>query len=144
MNRLRLSGWRHLLRHGWQSVLSVCGITLGVAVVMAVDLSNQSANRAFALAMEQVTGRSSHHISPAVGVLEESLYRDLRVRHGIRSSAPVIEGRVRIAGERFTLLGLDPIAEQPFRPLLPTLGDDAIRQLLVRPDTLILAHSSAQ
>ncbi|MCP5416912.1 MAG: ABC transporter permease [Chromatiaceae bacterium] len=144
MNRLRLSGWRHLLRHGWQSALSVCGITLGVAVVMAVDLSNQSANRAFALAMEQVTGRSSHHISPAVGVLEESLYRDLRVRHGIRSSAPVIEGRVRIAGERFTLLGLDPIAEQPFRPLLPTLGDDAIRQLLVRPDTLILAHSSAQ
>ena len=143
LSRLRLSGWRHLLRHRWQSALSVFGITLGVAVVVAVDLSNQSANLSFKLSMEEITGRSTHHIVAAVGHLDETLYPDLRVRQGIRNSAPVIEGRIAIAGEQFTLLGLDPIAEQPFRPLLPGIGEGAVRQLLLRPDTLILPQSSA-
>ena len=143
VSRLRLSGWRHLLRHRWQSTLSVLGIALGVAVVMAVELSNQSANRAFELSMEEITGRSSHHISAATGSLDESLYRDLRLVQGIRSSAPVIEGRVAILGEQFTLLGLDPIAEQPFRPLLPSIGDSGVRTLLIRPDAVILPLSSA-
>ncbi|MCP4284350.1 MAG: ABC transporter permease [Gammaproteobacteria bacterium] len=144
MNRLRLSGWRHLRRHGWQSVLSVFGISLGVAVVMAVDLSNQSANRAFELSMEEISGRSSHHITTAASYLNETLYRDLRLLHGIRKSAPVIEGIVEIRGEQFTLLGLDPLAEQPFRQMLPTVGDSGIRKLLSRTNALILAQSSAR
>jgi len=144
VSRLHLSGWRHLLRHRWQSALSVFGIVLGVAVVMAVELSNQSANLAFKLSMEQITGRTSHHIVAAVGSLDEALYRDLRLHQGIRNSAPVIEGRITIRGEQFTLLGLDPIAEQPFRPLLPMIGDSGVRKLLTRADTLILPQSSAR
>ncbi|MCP5444964.1 MAG: ABC transporter permease [Chromatiaceae bacterium] len=144
MTRLRLCGWRHLLRHRWQSALSIFGIILGVAVVMAVELSNQSANLAFKLSMEEISGRSSHHILATVGALNETLYRDLRLHLGIRQSAPVIEGRVKIHGEQFTLLGLDPIAEQPFRPLLPSIGDSGVRQLLTRADAMILPRSGAR
>lgn len=144
LSRLRLSGWRHLLRHRWQSALSVFGIVLGVAVVMAVELSNQSANLAFKLSMEEITGRASHHIVAGVGSLDEALYRDLRLQQGIRSSAPVIEGRVVIGDGQFTLLGLDPIAEQQFRALLPMIGDGGVRQLLTRADALILPRSSAR
>ena len=36
-------GRRYLTRHLWQSVLMVVGITLGVAVVVAVYLANTTA-----------------------------------------------------------------------------------------------------
>ena len=42
-------GWRYLLRHPWQTALMILGITLGVAVVVAVDLANASASQAFQL-----------------------------------------------------------------------------------------------
>lgn len=144
MKRLRLSGWRHLLRQRWQSALSVFGIALGVAVVVAVDLANQSANRAFELSMEQISGRATHHILAAVGSLDEEFYRDLRMTLGIRDSAPVVEGVGVIAGEQFTLLGVDLLAEQPLRPTLTATGDGALRELLVRPDALLLPQSSAR
>ena len=55
-------GWRYLTRHPWQSVLMIVGITLGVAVVVAVDLANASASRAFDLSTETVAGRATHEI----------------------------------------------------------------------------------
>ena len=38
---------RYLLRHPWQIGLSLVGVALGVAVVVAIDLANSSAQRAF-------------------------------------------------------------------------------------------------
>jgi hypothetical protein len=48
---------RYLARHRWQSGLSILGIALGVAVVIAVDIANESARRAFDLSIERVAGR---------------------------------------------------------------------------------------
>ena len=50
------------MRHPWQSLLMVLGITLGVAVVVAIDLANASASRAFDLSTEAVAGRATHQI----------------------------------------------------------------------------------
>ncbi len=55
-------GWRYLLRHPWQSALMVLGITLGVAVAVAVDLANASATRAFDYSTDAVAGRATHQI----------------------------------------------------------------------------------
>jgi putative ABC transport system permease protein len=60
-------GWRYLLRHGWQSIMMVLGISLGVAVVVAIDLANASASRAFDLSTESVTGKATHQISAGPG-----------------------------------------------------------------------------
>ena len=40
---------RSMLRHPWQIGLCVLGVALGVAIVVAIDLANASAARAFAL-----------------------------------------------------------------------------------------------
>ena len=45
---LFLAGLRHLLRQRSQALLALTGVTLGVAVVLAIDLANQSAREAFA------------------------------------------------------------------------------------------------
>ncbi len=143
-SRLFRTGWRHLIRHGWQSGLSVLGIMLGVAVVTAVDLANDSARRAFELSMEQVTGGTTHQIVGGPTGIPDHLYTSLRIQQELRPSAPVVEGLVRLRGETFTLLGLDPFAERGFRPVLEVGSGGGIGALLTRRDALAMPAVSAR
>ncbi len=72
--------------------LSVLGVALGVAVVVAIDLANTSAARAFELSAETVTGKATHQVVGAGEGLDESVYRTLRVETGVEEAAPIIEG----------------------------------------------------
>ena len=118
---LWLSSVRYLLNRPWQSALSVLGITLGVAIVVAIDLGNQSAKHAFSLSSDAVNGRATHRIVGGPGGLPEDTYRALRVDLGIRSSAPVVEGYAYTddtdaRSVPLRLLGIDPLADAQFRP----------------------------
>ncbi len=60
MNRsLRNVGWRYLRRHPWQTALMILGIALGVAVMVAIDLANSAASRAFDLSTDAIAGRAT-------------------------------------------------------------------------------------
>ena len=112
---------RYLRRHPWQLALAVLGIALGVAVAVSIDLANESARRAFALATEAVTGRATHQIVGGPSGLPDALYLALRVDLGARAAAPVLTGDVAaidFPGRALTVLGVDPFAEAPFRPYL--------------------------
>jgi putative ABC transport system permease protein len=144
---LWLSSLRYLLRHPWQVGLSVLGIALGVAVVVSIDLANDSARRAFGLATETVTGRATHQIVGGPTGLPEEAYRRLRVEGGVRQAAPVVEADVpapAFPGRTFHLLGIDPFAEAPFRPFLTaaSAGGD-LSALLVQPGTVLLSSETA-
>jgi putative ABC transport system permease protein len=117
-------GWRYLVRHPWQSALMVLGITLGVAVAVAVDLANASASRAFDYSTDAVAGRATHQVVGGPIGLEESIYESLR-REGLSTagipSAPVVTNYVTspsLGGQPLQLLGVDPFAEAPFRSYL--------------------------
>ena len=97
---------------------------------MAVGLANQSTNRAFELTMEQITGRVTHQVLGPPAGLPESLYRDLRLAHPGLPAAPVVEGQVELAGEPFTLLGVDPLSERPFRGLTQSPDGERLQRLL--------------
>jgi len=71
-------GLRYLRGHIWQSFLMVIGIMLGVAVVIGVDMANESASRAFDLSTTALTGRATHYISAGSQGLDEKIYLDLR------------------------------------------------------------------
>ena len=101
------------------------GMALGVAVVFAVDIANSSAKRAFALSLDTVTGRTTHHIVGGTGGIDEEVYTRLRTELGVRNSAPVVQGPVTLIAststteDRYTeslqLLGVDIFAEPMFR-----------------------------
>ena len=60
MNRsLATISRRYLLQHPLQTGLTLLGIMLGVAIVVAIDLANFSAKRAFALSMEMTSGSAT-------------------------------------------------------------------------------------
>ncbi|MGA8261424.1 MAG: FtsX-like permease family protein, partial [Arenicellales bacterium] len=102
---------RHLLRQPLQVVLAVTGIALGVAVVLAVDLANHSALRAFQIADRAVSGDATDTIVPASSGIDESFYRTLRIKYGFRHSAPQVTGSVRTSdGRTLQVLGIDPLA----------------------------------
>ncbi len=100
VNRLLLvSALRHLRRNPWQTWLSIVGIALGVAVIVAVELANQSARQAFLLSAESLTGKATHQIVSGAAGIAEDFYRELRMERGVRLCAPVVEGLLQRDGE---------------------------------------------
>jgi putative ABC transport system permease protein len=140
---------RTLLRHPWQTVLMIIGITLGVAVVVAIDLANASAARAFDLSTDAVVGRATHQILAGPGGLDESIYTELR-RQGIPAPiAPVVTDYVaspQLGGRPLQLLGIDPFAEGPFRSYLSAEGEvpvGALTLFFTKPGAVLLSADMA-
>ena len=112
INRLLARGSLRFYRcHPWQTVLILAGIALGVGVVVAVDMANQSARRALAISVDTVSGGSTHRIVGGPDGIPQSLITQLRLQRGIHASAPVILDYVTVNERTLTLLGIDPVSE---------------------------------
>lgn len=148
---LLLASLRYLLRHPGQLLLSIVGIALGVAVVVAIDLAKESARRAFDLSAAAITGKATHRIAGGPDGLDESVYVELRLRHGWHRSAPVVEGRARVPGEAeayVQILGVDPLAERSFRDHFSPGADTGMPKdlsgFMTRSDAAILPEATAR
>lgn len=142
-------GWRALLRRAWKTLLMVLGITLGVAVVVAVDLANASAARAFDLSTEAVAGRATHQIVAGPQGLDEALYVQLRREGVLDVAAPVVADYVsspRLGDRPFQLMGIDPFAEPPFRSYLGLEGIplEELTDFLTTPGAVFLSVDVAE
>lgn len=145
MSRLLWRGnSRYLRNHPWQMILAIVGVTLGVAVVLAVDLATESASRAFRLSMDEVSGRATHQIIAGPTGLDETLYTRLRVEAGVREAAPVIEAFARVAGETLRLMGVDPFSEGTFRTYLASPGNAGWLRLISQPESVLMSRKTAQ
>jgi putative ABC transport system permease protein len=139
----------YLLQHPWQLALAMLGISIGVAVIVAVDLANNSSKKAFLLSMDAVTGQATHQIIGGPRGIDESLYVSLRVEHGIRSIAPVVDGFVTVDESSLQVLGVDLFAEQEMRAFSGEVSSDAqetqsfFRDMLTRPGAVIMSNSTA-
>jgi putative ABC transport system permease protein len=143
MNTLFRSSFRYFLKHPWQLALSIIGVALGVAIVVAIDLANSSARAAFERSSESVSGAATHHIVGNANGFNDSIYAALRVSSLREPIAPIVEGNVILAedvsknnpqtSERkqlstsqrtvFRVFGVDVFAEKPFRPYLQNAQD---------------------
>ncbi len=147
---------RHINRRFLQSLLFIIGVALGVAMIIAIDVANGSASRAFSLSTESVTGRATHQITGGPTGLPTTLYNTIRLDLGIRDSAPVIVEDIRaveLDGQPLRLLGVDPLAEPPFRDYLSTIrvdsdtladnGFEALNRFIVSPNVVLISQSLA-
>ncbi len=145
-------GRRYLMRHPWQTILMMVGIMLGVSVVVAIDLANASASRAFDLSTDMVVGKATHQIIGGPTGIEERIYTNLR-RQGVQAaSAPVVSdiaSSPALGGRALQLLGVDPFAEAPFRSYLPTDGGmmgsagNGLLPLLTTPGGILISTTLA-
>lgn len=149
-------GVRYLIRRPFQSILCILGVALGVAVIIAIDLANLSASRAFSLSTDTVAGKATHQIIGGGSGLDQEIYRRLKVELGIREAAPVIDGyavALELDRQPLHILGIDVFAEAPFRNYLGNGGTGAgsagaggadFSQFLSQPDTILIGKDMAQ
>ncbi|KAA1251549.1 ABC transporter permease [Mycobacterium simiae] len=139
--------WRRLRQRPFQYVLLILGIGLGVAMIVAIDLSSSSAQRAFDLSTEAVTGKTTHRLVGGSAGLDEQLYVNLR-KAGYDLSAPVIEGYVlapRMGNHAMRLMGVDAFAEPPFRWTLWRKQDVSVLvKFLGQPNAVIISQGTAE
>ena len=147
------ASFSYLLRHPWQLVLSLLGIVIGVAVIVAVDLANSSARKAFLMSMDAITGEATHQVVGGPNGVDEAVYRQLRTQWGLTSVAPVIDGAANMDGLPLQLLGIDLFAEQTMRSFTreanadPGNTDDNASlfvSFLVEPGAVTASESTAQ
>ena len=172
MSLLGRASRRYHLRHPAQFGLAIAGVALGVAVVVAIDLANESAERAFTFATDATAGAATDQIVGDSNGFEEELFARVRAgtdeTAGVRAAAPVVEDFVVLPRESgsapaaaprdratapspqvLRLLGLDPWSEAPFHRAMSVgpngmlaAGKDLVR-FLTLPGAVLLENSTA-
>jgi len=115
---LRALVLRPIVREKTRTILTIAGIAVGVAVIVAIQLANQSALRAFRESIDAISGRANYQVVNDSGRLDENVLLQLQPlwRDGVRF-APVIdvEGIIEPSQEPIRLLGVDLLSDLHFR-----------------------------
>ncbi len=126
---------RRMAHEPLRTTTTVAGIALGIAVVIAIQLTNASSVRGFETALDTVSGKASIEIT-APGGIDETLLPDLGWLREFGPASPVIEGDMAIVTGEATSL---------FRPrraeAVKVLGVDILRDRTVR-DYAVAAYAT--
>jgi putative ABC transport system permease protein len=123
---LRIFRWhvlRHLRRHPLLGLLNIVSVALGVAVYLATQIANQSANRAFAATVDLVAGKAELEITAPAGHLPETILPQVAAAPGVSAATPLVQGFVTLRdfpGDYLEVLGVDVFTNGPFRTFDPT------------------------
>ncbi len=140
---------RPLANEKIRTATTVIGVALGIAVVIAIQLTNASSVRGFETALETVAGKTAVEIVGAGTGVDEALLPQLSWLREFGVMSPVIEGTAALVTgdvrslnsrrqlEAVKVLGIDILRDQPFRDyqLLELQGDEPKGSSLQMPDT---------
>jgi putative ABC transport system permease protein len=88
---------------------------VGVAVYLAIQITNYSAEQSFAAGVDLVAGRA--HLE-ARGEIDDALFPRLQTIEGVTAATPLVEGVIILpdfTGEYLHLVGIDPLTNSEFR-----------------------------
>jgi putative ABC transport system permease protein len=114
---------RYLRRHPLLGLLNILSVALGVAVYLATQIANHSANRAFAATVDLVAGKAELQITVPGGHLPETALPQVAAAPGVAAATPIVHGLVTLPdfpGEYLDVLGIDVFTNAPFRTFDPT------------------------
>ncbi|MEW5976215.1 MAG: FtsX-like permease family protein [Acidobacteriota bacterium] len=111
---------RRLFQEKPRSLVTVLGISLGIGVILAIQLANESSVRGFKAALEVISGRTSLEITGAAGPLDELRVMELSWLEGFGQVSPIVEGEAVFrtasgAAEVLRVLGVDILRDRSFR-----------------------------
>ena len=114
---------RPLLRERARTLTTSVGIALGVGVVIAIQLTNQSSVRGFETALETVAGKAAVEVV-GVGGIDETLLPGVGWLREFGAASPVIEGEMALVqgdarmvrrAEALRVLGVDILRDLTLR-----------------------------
>ena len=92
MSLLRLVTIPYLRQNPLRLCLTILGVAFGVAIFVAIRVTNLSTLQAFVDTVEAVSGRTQLQIIGEVGGLDQSLYPRVRAMPGLTAAVPVVTG----------------------------------------------------
>ncbi len=148
---------RRLREEKLRSLATVLGVALGIAVVLAVWMANQSSVRSFETALEMVAGKTSLEIVGTGPGLREERLLELDWLEQFGRISPIIEGEARASfpsGDRewLRILGVDILRDESFRDYRlvrftgqsQSPGPREFLQLLSDPSAILLTQKLAR
>lgn len=141
--------WQRLKLRPLPYILCVLGIALGVAMMVSIDLANGSAQRAFSLSTDAITGKATHRIvSIAPTGIDETVYSLFKRQLSQIDAAPIVEGYAKVnelGNQPLRLVGVDLFAESPFRNYFSNVGSsgNGFVQFLTDPQAIVLSKETA-
>lgn len=130
--------------HPWLLLMSLAGLTLGVTLVVAIELLNHSARTNFVAARSQLAGEANYRLAPQGG-LDERLYVQLVRSQPNLNAMPELHAWLKDEqGRSFQLLGMDLFNPGPLRRLFGAAADNGPDVALNRVDSVWLAAPEAR
>lgn len=112
----------HLRGHLWRTALTVLGIAVGVAAMIATTSVTDAVFASFQRSVEVSVGRAQLHVSNGTTGVPEDLVEALRTLPDVAAAAPIVTGFVSVAGPQVRTLavfGLDLLADEEHDVQLP-------------------------
>ena len=144
---LKTISWRHAKHHRLRTALTFFGIALGVAVIVAIAVVNQSLTTSFQSTIDQIAGKAVLQVANGESGIADELFPIIRDTAGVRDVAAAVEGFLPIAGqsgERLFVYGVDFLTDSAIRGHQFAETDFAFDQALdfiARPDSIALTES---
>ncbi|MGY3866969.1 ABC transporter permease [Aeromonas bivalvium] len=130
--------------HPWLLLMSLAGLTLGVTLVVAIELLNHSARTNFVAARSQLAGEANYRLAPQGG-LDEQIYVRLARSQPDLNAMPELHAWLKDEqGRSFQLLGMDLFNPGPLRRLFGATADNGPDFSLTREDSVWLAAPEAR
>ena len=108
---------RYLPRRLSLSLLQLMGVACGVAAVVGMTMSAQTALSSFTRAVEFLRGNATHSMQRPAGPMEEATLAKLAGDPAVEWFSPVIDRRLRLSnGDLVRFLAIDPFLDRIIRP----------------------------
>jgi hypothetical protein len=143
-----------MLKHRLRTLVTAFGVTLGVAVMLGIQLANGASMRGFAAAIDTISGKASLEIISAPLGLDERLIPQMSWLRQYGIGTPIIDAEVLAetakGSEMLKVIGIDALRDPALRDysLSTQAGTEAVSgmdlmTLLAVPDTLLVTSSFA-
>lgn len=139
-----------LSQHRLRALFPLVGIALGVAVFIAVRVTNHSTLGAFERTVEAIAGRASLEITGRGAPFDEALLPVVRRVPGVATVAPLILADVVVpeaAGAALLVAGIDVVADRAVRDYAfrwITSDQQDPLAILTQPQAIVLSERFAQ
>jgi putative ABC transport system permease protein len=131
-----------------RSLITVLGVALGVAVVLAIRLANDGVLESFRNSLDHVAGKSRLEVAAGEAGFDEELFPVIAKAPGVARAVPVVQAITSVAGlpgEILLVLGVDILADagiREYRGPTPELADPL--KFLTEPDAILLTERFAR
>ncbi len=150
LNLLKHISVKRLRLQKVHTLMTVAGISLGVAAIVSIGIVNKSVMRSFEDSISRVTGRAALEVTGAASGFPEELLERVQKVPGVEYAVPVVDTQGILVGAKeqtLMVLGVDVLQDSNIREYkLSDENADIPDPLLflARPDSILLTRELAE